>query len=123
VQFASSFGVVCQAPAGETWLFAVGAETLQQGDFGFSGAGARWPGEVESNTETLIRTATEKPRDWPSLPENCRNYVLANDGAYDTGFPVEEMGPETITVRRFPLPKLTSFQLPALRYMPDAPEG
>jgi hypothetical protein len=124
VRFAGSFGVLCRTRAGEPWMFAVGASTLEQGDFGFSGSPARWSTEVESNTETVIHTATERPRDWPSAPEDCRNYVLANDGAYDTGFPVEAVGRESITVGRFPLPKLTSCQLPAVRYMSkpgDAP--
>jgi hypothetical protein len=116
VQFAGSFGVLGRPPAGEQWLFAVGAKTLQHDGFGFSGSSAWWSGDVESNTKTAIRATTEKPRGWPSLPTSCRNYVLANDGAYDTGFPVEEVGTETITVHRFPLPKLTSFQLPAVRY-------
>ena len=50
VRFAGDFGVLCRPPAGERWLFAVGAETLQQGTFGFSGNSAWWPGEVESST-------------------------------------------------------------------------
>ncbi|MHC4403086.1 MAG: heparinase II/III domain-containing protein [Planctomycetota bacterium] len=117
VRFEGDFGVLCRAPAGERWLFAVGVETLQHDAFGFSGTSAGWSGEVESNTGTVIRTTTEKPRDWPSISENCRNHVLVNDGAYDTGFPVEEVGGRSVTVRRFPLPKVTSFQLPAVRYM------
>ena len=119
VRFAGSFGVLCRTPTGGRWLFAVGAQTLQQGVFGFSGRSARWSGEVESNTETVIRTTTEKPGDWPPMPEGCRSYVLAGDGAYDTGFPVEAVGSRTITVRRFPLPKLSSFELPAVRSMSD----
>ncbi|HUT87887.1 MAG TPA: heparinase II/III family protein [Thermoguttaceae bacterium] len=119
VRFAGSFGVLCRTPTGEKWLFAVGAQTLQQDAFGFSGRSARWSGQVESNTETVIRTTTERPGDWPSTPEGCRGYVLAGDGAYDTGFPVEDVGSRTITVGRFPLPKLTSFQLPAVRSASD----
>ena len=117
VRFSGDFGVLCRTPVGEKWLFAVGAKTLQQSAFGFSANSARWSGEVQSNTETVIKTTTEKPRDWPSIPENCQNYVLANDGTHDTGFPAEDTGTQTITVRRFPLPKVTSFQLPAVRYM------
>ena len=123
VRFQGDFGLLCRTPAGGKWLFAVGAKTLQQDAFGFAGSAPRWSGEVESNTDTVIRTTTEKPPDWPSIPEQCRNHVLTNDGAYDTGFPVEDVGKQTIAVRRFPLPKLTSFQLPALRYMSNAPEG
>ena len=119
VRFAGSFGVLCRTPTDRKWLFAVGARTLQQDAFGFSGRSARWSGEVQSNTETVIRTTTEKPGDWPSMPEGCRGHVLAGDGAYDTGFPVEDVGMRTITVRRFPLPKLTSFQLPAVRSTSD----
>ena len=117
VLFAGDFGVLCRTSVGEQWLFAVGAETFQQDALGFSGSSARWSGEVESNTETVLRTTAEKPTDWPPLPENCGNYVLANDGAYDTGFPVEETQRQSVTVRRFPLPKLTSFELPAVRYV------
>jgi hypothetical protein len=117
VEFAGSFGVLCRTPAGEQWLFAVGAQTLQDGAFGFSGSSGQWSGKVESNTETVIRTTTKKPRDWPPIPESCGSYVLAYDGAYETGFPVEAVGTETVTVGRFPLPKLTSFQLPGVRYM------
>jgi len=119
VQFAGSFGVLGRPPTGGRWLFAVGAETLQQDAFGFSGRSARWSGQVESHTETVIRTTTDKPGDWPPTPQGCRGHVLAGDGAYDTGFPVEAVGSRTITVRRFPLPKLSSFELPAVRSMSD----
>jgi hypothetical protein len=122
VRFAGDFGVLCRTSAGEKWLFAVGAETFQQEAFGFSGASARWSGEVQSNTQTVVRTTTVRPADWPPLPENCGNHVLANDGSYETGFPVVAAEEQTITVRRFPLPKLTRFELPALRYM-SQPSG
>jgi hypothetical protein len=117
VRFEGDFGVLCRMPKGQKWLFAVGAQTLQQDGFGFSDTSAWWSGDVSSSTDTVIGTATEKPHDWPSLPDNCQNHVLANDGAYHTGFPIEEAGPHTITVRRFPLPDVTSFQLPAVRYL------
>ena len=123
VRFAGGLGVLCQTPAGEKWLFAVDAQTLRQDAFGFSSGNARWSGKVQSNTETVIRTATEKPPDWPSMPEGCHYYVLANDGEYDTGFPVEAVGEQTITVRRFPLPEVTSFQLPAVRYATTKPQA
>jgi hypothetical protein len=115
VRFAGAFGALCQTPAGGKWLFAVGASTLQQDAFGFSDTSAQWSGTVSSNTETVIETSIDKPSDWPSLPDNCQNYVLVNDGAYDTGFPVQEVGKLAITVRRFPLPNVTSFRLPAVR--------
>jgi len=117
VRFAGSFAVLCRTPKGGKWLFAVGAETLQQAPFGFSGNPAWWSEKVADNTETCIRPTTKRPPDWPSMPDICQNYLLASDGLYETGFPVEEVGEETITVRRFPLPNLTSFQLPAVRYI------
>jgi len=119
VRFAGRFGVLGRTPAGARWLFAVGAGTLQQDTFGFAGRSAQWSGKVESNSETVIRTTTEKPGDWPATPEGCRVYVLGNDGAYDTGFPVDDVAARTITVGRFPLPKLSSFRLPAVRSMGD----
>jgi len=117
VRFAGAFGVLCRPPAGAKWLFTVGASKLQQDALGFSGMSAQWHGTVSSNTETVIATSTDKPGDWPSLPDHCQNYVLANDGAYETGFPIQEVGTRAITVRRFPLPKVISFRLPAVRWV------
>jgi len=116
VRFAGAFGALCRTPAGGKWLFTVGASTLQEDAFGFSGTNAQWSGNVLNNTEAVIATSTDKPGDWPSLPNDCQNHVLVNDGEYDTGFPIREVGTQTITVRRFPLPKVTSFQLPALNW-------
>lgn len=116
VRFAGVFGALCRTPTGKKWLFTVGAPTLQQDAFGFSGTSAQWSGTVSSNTATVIATSSDKPGDWPSLPDKCQNYVLVNDGVYDTGFPVQEVGKRTITVRRFPLPKVTSFRLPSVNW-------
>ncbi len=116
-RFEGDFGVLCLTPKDQKWLFAVGAQTLEQDAFGFSGTSARWSGEVSGSTDTVISTATEKPHDWPSLPDSCQNHVLVHDGAYNTGFPIEEVGTKSITLRRFPLPGVTSFQLPAVRYL------
>jgi hypothetical protein len=117
VLFAGRFGVLCRTPEGSEWLFSAGTSTLKQDDFGFSRRTGWWSGDAVSTTRTLIRTATEKPNDWPSIPEGCQTYVLADDGQYNTGFPVQELAQQTITVRRFPLPRLKSYRLPAVRYL------
>jgi len=117
VRLKGAFGVLCSPAQKRRWLFAVGAETLERHGFGFADKPARWSGKVERNTESVITAASPRPDDWPPLPDGCQSYVLAHDGSYDTGFPVREIGRRQITVRRFPLPQVKEFELPAMRHI------
>ena len=95
---------------------SVGATTLKHERLGFEGQAAVWQGEVRENTDELITTSTPRPAGWPTRPKWCQSYLRAHDGDYETGFPVQATGPNSITVRRFPLPKLSAFELPAVRF-------
>jgi hypothetical protein len=116
VRFAGSFGAIARTSTGERWLFSVGASSLREDAFGFSGETGWWRSEAQRTSRTVISATTKRPANWPPIPRACQNYVLANDGQYDTGFPVGQVSDRTITVRRFPLPKITAFQLPAVQY-------
>ena len=116
IRFEGDFGAFCRSAKSEHWLMAVGASTLKHERLGFEGQAAKWKGKVVENTDTVITTSTPRPAGWPVRPEWCQGYVLAHDGAHETGFPVQSTGPKSITVRRFPLPKLTTFELPAVRF-------
>jgi hypothetical protein len=119
MRFQGQFGLLCHAPDGQRRLLAAGATALRQDEFGFAGQPAVWDGPVRANTETALTPGTPRPAGFPDLPEGCQGYVLADDGTYWTGFPVERIGGDGITTRRFPLPKLKAFVLLALRYVVD----
>jgi len=116
VRFRGDFGVLCRNDKSERWLMSLGAETLSENDFGFSGRPSHWQGRVTRNNGTLIQTATKRPKGWPRLPDGCQNHVIVDGGTFRTGFPVAKLGKRSITVKRFPLETVTSFDLPALTW-------
>lgn len=116
IRFQGQLGVLGRTPQGQRWLLAAGSETLKQGELGFTHQPATWAGPVESNTETTLTPATARPDGFPNLPTQCQVYVLADDGEHWTGFPVETVGERQISVRRFPLPAVKAFTLPAAHY-------
>jgi hypothetical protein len=62
-------------------------------------------------------TVSGRPAGWTDPPKGSQAWVLLNDGAFDTGFPVSATKEETITVERFPIPAGAPgrFRLYALR--------
>ena len=117
IRFRGDFGVFCRVSGSTYWLMGLGAATLQSGVDGFSGRPGHWRSAVANNTAAVITSAVPRPAAWPVSPKWCRSYVLAHDGKYHTGFPVRSTAPDTLTVERFPLPRLAEFDLPALRYV------
>jgi len=117
IRFQGDFGIVCRAANTDCWFMAVGSPTLRFAEAGFSDQPSHWRGEVAENTPTTITSASPRPQGWPTHPEWCGSYVRLHDGKHETGFPVEATTGETIMVRRFPLPKVSAFELPAVRYL------
>lgn len=117
IRFQGDFGVFCDAPDGGRWLMAAGAGTLERGGTGFAGKPAYWRSDVARSTETELIAATARPEDWPTQHEWATSYVLLHDGEHHTGFPVTTTSPNSVTVRRFPLPEMNAFELPAVRYL------
>ena len=117
IRFQGDLGVFCRVSDLTYWLLGVGATTLCQAQTGFDGMPGHWRGEVSANTESVITTGTARPEDWPELPPSCQAYVRVHDGSYHTGFPVAATSQNTVTVRRFPLPPVSAFELPAVRYL------
>jgi len=116
IRFEGNLGIVCRVSGSTCWLMSVGSPTLRAPELGFSGESDYWRGKVVSNTAATITTSTSRPKGWPAHPKWCQSYVRVNDGKHDTGFPVEATEPSTIKVRRFPLPQVREFELPAVRY-------
>ena len=117
IRFQGDIGVFCQGDGATCWLLGVGAPSLCREQVGFRAKTASWRSDVVRNTSSVITAASPRAPDWPAHIQGCESYVLAHDGEYRTGFPVETTGPDTVTVRRFPLPELQAFELPALRYL------
>ncbi len=118
-RFQGKVGVIGQAADGKKWFAASGATTLQRGDLGFSNQTARWQGgstRIESNR---IHSAVSMPKGFSALAEGCQNWLLINDGNYDTGFPLLQVDEDEIRLTdRFSLPATAhdKFTLPSLRY-------
>lgn len=117
VQFQGVFGVYCQPANGKPWLMAVGAETFQAGGSGFSGQTAYWIGTADSTSADTITTSAPRPGDWPEASEDIQAYVIVNDGAFTTGFPVSSTTDNSVVTERFPLQEVNTFALPAVRYV------
>jgi hypothetical protein len=115
VKFKGDFALVHSRPDGQRTLIAHGAETLQDNQLGFTKKPAHWSAPVIRFTESRIEPETQRPKNWPPLPKDCSNYVLFNDGEYDTGLPIKLVEPSTINVARFPVPQAKHFTLPALQ--------
>ncbi len=116
IHFRGEFGVFCQDSDHTFWMLGVGAPTLSRSEDGFFDKTAYWRGNVVENTELEITTDSIRPTDWHKYPDSWQIYVRVSDGRYNTGFPVGMTGLNTITVKRFPLPSVDWFELPAVRY-------
>ncbi|HQP98485.1 MAG TPA: heparinase II/III family protein [bacterium] len=119
IRFQGRFGVFCRPSGKSAWLFALGAKTLMRDTFGFADARPEWRGEVEKNTDVIVVSTTLKPDKWLDAPEGVQNYVIASDGKYTTGFPLAETGEKEIYTKRFPLPRLNTFEVLAVQYMKE----
>ena len=117
IRFRGDIGAFCQGRGATCWLLGLGASSLCRDGMGFRGSTASWRSEVVRNTDSVITATSPRPADWPEHVQGCRSYLLAHDGQYGTGFPVETTGTDTVTTQRFPLPELKAFELPALRYL------
>jgi len=116
IRFQGRFGVYCRPPGGSNWLFALGAKTMIHETFGFSDMPTEWRGGVENNSESVVVSTRARPAKWPDESKEVRNYLIASDGKYTTGFPVDEMREKEIHTTRFPLPPLETFQVFAVQY-------
>ena len=72
---------------------------------------------VVGQTEAAITTNVPRPAGWSSLPEGVAGYVAVRTRKYTTGFPVRSTARKKITISRFPLPPITRFELPEVRYI------
>ncbi len=116
VRFQGKLGILGQDTSGKSWLVACGAATFQGGGIGFSGGTTEWAGNASGKTDYELK-AGGRPADWTDPPAGSQVWVLLNDGAFDTGFPVSETKPDAITIERFPIPAGAAggFRLYALR--------
>ncbi|MCL4216043.1 MAG: hypothetical protein KJ052_03420, partial [Candidatus Hydrogenedentes bacterium] len=64
-----------------------------------------------------ITTSAPRPGDWPEASEDIQAYVIVNDGAFTTGFPVSSTTDNSVVTERFPLQEVNTFALPAVRYV------
>jgi len=119
-RFRGAFGALCTQPDGKRWLFAVGANTLGQGDFGFSGKTPRWSGKIASRSGYALTADSTPPEDWPARYEGCHQYVVVRGrGLLQTGFPVKSINGNKVAIERFPIRSGESFGVPALQYIQE----
>lgn len=116
VRFQGKLGIFGKESGGRPWLIACGASTLQGDGIGFSGRAPEWAGNLSGKTDYSL-TVSGRPSGWTDPPTGSQAWVLLNDGAFDTGFPVSATSEDTIAVERFPIPAATTgaFRLYSLR--------
>ena len=116
LRFQGEFGVFCERSESSYWLMAVEARTLERNGAGYADLPDVWRGKAAESTTSVITTDAPRPTPWTEQLPWCSSYVRLHDGTHHTGFPVHATTPNTITVTRFPLPKVTEFELPAVRF-------
>ncbi len=117
VKFQGKLGIFGRDAAGSPWLVASGAPTFEAAGTGFRGQPAEWSSAPSAIAAESI-AASGRPDGWQDPPEGCRNWLLLNDGEFDTGFEVTSTDASGIKLSpRFPLPGSATgaFRLPALR--------
>ncbi|MBT3380277.1 MAG: hypothetical protein HN742_04480 [Lentisphaerae bacterium] len=117
VRFQGEFGVFCEQPGSTQWLMAAEARTLKRNGTGFTNLPDVWRGTAAQCDTSTITSSTPRPKPWTGESAGCSSYVRLHDGKHHTGFPVAGTTSNTISVTRFPLPKVTEFALPAVRYV------
>jgi len=122
IRLQGRFALLCERPDGGKWLLTSGCRTFRmvdapQGRDGFSGRTTEWSGSAAKTGESTLTIDTRRPSDWPDSIDGIRNYVTVEGWDQVTGFPVRGTGENTIQVERFPLPDVTGFTLPAVRYL------
>ncbi len=116
VRFQGKLGIFGREAGGQPWLVACGASTLNSDGIGFSGQAPEWAGAASGKTEYVLNVSG-RPQGWADPPQGAQAYVLLNDGAFDTGYPVRVTRADAIAVERFPIPADAAggFKLYALR--------
>jgi hypothetical protein len=114
--FQGKFGLLCATPD-QNWMLASGAGTFQVGGAGFANAVPLSSGPVAEVKGEALVTRPARTYDWPKTPAGCRNYVAVNTGEYWTGLPMALTLRRTIRVDRFPLPPVSEYRLPVVRYL------
>ncbi|MCA9412344.1 MAG: heparinase II/III family protein [Candidatus Omnitrophica bacterium] len=115
-KFKGKLGIHCEPMEGAEWILASSAETFlsKDGNLGFEG---REPSElvnIESSESTQIETSETIPDSLIECPDGFQNYFLANDGSFNTGYPIDSISGKTVTFDRFEVPELEKGQLPNL---------
>ncbi|MCK5802121.1 MAG: heparinase II/III family protein [Lentisphaeria bacterium] len=117
IRFQGEFGVFCERSESSYWLMGAAARTLERAGSGYADLPAIWRGKATENTSSIIRADTPRPTPWPEQLAGCSSTIRLHDGTHHTGFPVDATTSDTITVTRFPLPEVSEFELPAVRYI------
>jgi len=116
VSFKGRFGILCETPEGSEWVLTSGAVTMAANGIGFRDKPAVWSGKVLGQTEQSIRADTDRPRGWPRSADGVEGYVRVKMGGTWTGYPVKSTSKGQIQVDRFPLQKVSRFEMPAVRW-------
>ncbi len=119
--FKGKLGIYFDSEASQDWILATSAETFLSSDrsIGFENRIPSVLVEVESADEGRIVSGNPLPDSLRDCPDTFQNYFLANDGEFDTGFPIKNYSGDSINIDRFPLPPLKEGTLPNLVYQEE----
>jgi len=116
IEFAGDFAVLHFVDGTLRAYMTVGAGELHCAGEGFEDAAARIAGTVkESNGERLVVAEPPNPA-WPVLDDGVEAYVRVRSDEGWIGYPVAEIGEDSIRVQGYPLPEITAFELRSARY-------
>jgi len=116
IRFCGAFGVYAETSESRPWYFTVNAATLRRNETGFERQPRIWSGRVISQTETDIQTDVPAPAGWTPPSQDVTAWIAVDTNTFRTGFPVASADDHHLSVDRFPLPPVTAFELPAVRY-------
>ncbi|MCP4640244.1 MAG: hypothetical protein GY851_07430 [bacterium] len=116
VEFVGDFAVLCFVDGALDRYMTVGASTLRCGKKGFADAVARVSGEVAESNDEGFTVSDTSAQDWPVLDAGAQAHVRVRTGEGWLGYPVAKLTDNSVLVKDYPLPEVTAFELPSVRY-------
>jgi hypothetical protein len=116
MRFKGKLVVSGKTPDGKTWALASEAETFKFGSLEFSDRPPAWSGPVHAHTTDSVTMKTSKPKEWSSIPDDYQNFALVMDCNCQTGYPINKIEENRISLSRFPLMTATHCTVPSFDY-------
>ncbi|MFA6240862.1 MAG: heparinase II/III family protein [Candidatus Hydrogenedentales bacterium] len=116
IRFQGAFAVLHLVDGALRQAMSVGATTLQFQGKGFENAVAKVSVAATKSSEARIGFSGAPASGWPALDSSTQAFARVKVDGLWTGFPIESLDTEGLTVKDYPLPRVEEVEVLATRY-------